>query len=134
MSAHPTDPPIPLQTRRRPSAVVRWKRKARELRVLDGLRTGVSLEKLAEREKVSPRRMRVIVNALLAANPDLQPADAYTQRVTLWMEQAVDAVRTEINQGGRNASGQFLRILREFERQRDIERAKGAKTSPNSEP
>jgi hypothetical protein len=112
-------PPAP-KLRRQPSAAARWVRKSREMRVLDALKSGASLEAIAQQEGVTPRRMRDIVNALLATHEGLEPADGSTQMRKRRLDQALDAAIGEMHSGNSAGIGQFIRILSEFDRNAEI--------------
>ena len=125
--------PEPLRRNRRASAITQWMRRTRELRVLEGLKNGATVEALARREGVSARRIRALVNALLDANPDLEPADAFTQERNRHLDRALENLENDMRIGSRNASGQMLHISREFARMAEIERTKYAEISPKTE-
>lgn len=129
----PSPTPTPPPPRRRPSALVRWSRKARDVRVLAGLRNGASVEALAKREGLSARRMRVLVKALLDAHPDLEPADAFTQMRFQHLDRAVENLENDVLVGSRNGSGQMLNIAREYARLAAVEGAHSVQTSPETE-
>ena len=120
-----TDPidlatPLTEKPRRQPSAAALWLRKSRELRVVDALERGASLAAMAQREGVTSRRMRDIVNALLATHQGLEPADGRTQMRERRLDQALDAAVSEMRSGSRTAIDQLIRLLREFDRNAEI--------------
>jgi len=116
----PTSPPAPKR-QRQPSPAARWIKQAREMRVLDALKSGASLSAIARQEGVSPRRMRDLVNALLATHEGLEPADGLTQIRSHRLDQALEAVIGEMRTGSSAAIGQLIRVLREFERNAEID-------------
>jgi transposase-like protein len=112
-------PPAP-KLRRQPSASARWIKKAREMRVIDALKSGASIAAIARDEGVSNRSMRDFVNALLASRPDLEPADGLTQIRSHRLGEALEAAFAEVRRGDRAAIGQLMRVLRECERNGEI--------------
>jgi DNA-binding CsgD family transcriptional regulator len=116
----PTAPPAPKR-QRQPSAAARWIKQAREMRVLDALKSGASISAIARQEGVSTRRVRDIVNALLASRPDLEPADGLTQIRSHRLDQALEAAFGEVRSGSRAAIGQLMRVLHEFDRNAEID-------------
>ena len=65
--------------------------------------------------------MRDFVGALLARRPDLEPADGLTQIRSHRLDQALEAVIGEMRTGSSAAIGQLIRVLREFERNAEID-------------
>ena len=122
----PTSPPAPTR-QRQPSAAARWIKQAREMRVLDALKSGASISAIAKQEGFSIRRMRDFVGALLARRPDLEPADGLTQIRSHRLDQALEAVIGEMRTGSSAAIGQLIRVLREFERNAEIDGRKTTK-------
>jgi hypothetical protein len=121
MTEPETPPPSPHTPKpRQPSASARWIKKAREMRVIDALKSGFSIAAIARQEGISDRRMREFVNALLASHPDLEPADGLTQIRSHRLDEALDAAFAEVRRGDRAAIGQLMRVLRECERKGEI--------------
>ena len=116
----PTTAPAPKRPRQ-PSAAARGIKQAREMRVLDALKSGASISAIAKQEGFSIRRMRDFVGALLARRPDLEPADGLTQIRSHRLDQALEAVIGEMRTGSSAAIGQLIRVLREFERNAEID-------------
>ena len=69
----------------------------------------------------------------LDANPDLEPADAFTQMRCRHLDQALDNLDNDLRTGSRNCSGQMLNIAREYARLAEGERTKRAETDPKME-
>jgi len=122
----PTSPPAPKR-QRQPSAAARGIKQAREMRVLDALKSGASLSAIARQEGVSPRRMRDLVNALLATHEGLEPADGLTQIRSHRLNQALEAAIGQATSGRPAAIGHFIRVLHEFERNPEIDGRKTTK-------
>jgi hypothetical protein len=97
------------------------------MRVLDALKTGASISAIAKQEGVSIRSMRDFVNALLASRPDLEPADGLTQIRSHRLNQALEAAFGEVRSGRSAAIGQLMRVLREFERNAEIDGRRASK-------
>ena len=122
----PTSSPAPKRPRQ-PSAAARWIKQAREMRVLDALKSGASISAIAKQEGFSIRRMRDFVGALLARRPDLEPADGLTQIRSHRLNQALEAAIGQATSGRPAAIGHFIRVLHEFERNAEIDGRKTTK-------
>ena len=115
--------PSPAPARhRQPSAATRWLKQAREMRILAALKRGASLTSIARQEGLSQRRLRDIVNALIAAREDLAPADGLAQLRAYHLNRTLDAAFDVVRSGSGSAAalGQILKILRDFERNPEI--------------
>ena len=86
-----------------------------------------SLSAIARQEGVSPRRMRNLVNALLATHEGLEPADGLTQIRSHRLNQALEAAIGQATSGRPAAIGHFIRVLHEFERNAEIDGRKTTK-------
>ena len=112
--------PIPAKRRRQPSAAEKWAKRTRDLRILDALKNGAPLAAIARGEGVTNRRMRSIVNALLAENQDLKPASGFAQAQIRRLDKALEAALRTLGHGEASAVERVVRVVREFERYAEI--------------
>ena len=90
------------------------------MRILAALKFGTPVATIARQEGVTLRRMRMIVNALLAENASLEPASGFAQAEIRRLGAALEAALRTLGHGEAAAVDRVLRVVRELERYEDI--------------
>jgi hypothetical protein len=116
--------------RRQPSAAERWAARTRDMRILDALKRGAPMAAIADQEGLTLRRIRTIVNALLAENLGLEPASGFAQAQMRRLDAALRAALRALGHGEASSVERLLRVVREFERYSEIAEPSATERSP----
>lgn len=93
----------------------RRKKDAREKHIVNLLNRGVSMAELAARERVTLRRMQILVKIILARRAPSAPAEYLALQVSR-LNEAMFVACGEMSKGNLKAVDQLMRLVREMDR------------------
>jgi hypothetical protein len=100
------------------------------LRILDALTRGAPLKAIADQEGVTFRRMRSIVNALLAENVGLEPASGFAQAQIRRLDAALAAALRTLGHGEPSAVERVVRVVARIRTLRGNRKPPGGQSKP----
>jgi transposase-like protein len=108
--AAPSPPPQPA-----PRAVPRRATAERRLRILERLTTGLTVAHIAREEGLSVRRIRCIIQEMLASR-EIDPAAGFVQLQIARVNEAMIVARTMMMDGDLQAMDRLIRLTGELDR------------------